>query len=281
LSLENGAGADIYCRTKFNASVLHLAAEAGKTKTFKWILDNSNLTINDLDCHNWTPLRFAACNNQIVVANYLLEHGANLSIASIPGNHTPLHLAAAYRNDSILQSGDGQDDSTLVECLIQHGADVMVSADSKVLRFPGSVAKASRENMYWTSESNVTQSQSYMVSPLHCAASSGAIQRAKTLLAAGADIHARVAPGGITALHLATSKSLRSMVRFLILRGLDHQLTDAEGHTMVHYLSLGGRYEPVSVKDFLIAEKLYDPSMETELVTYSAPEGWPAPGWLG
>jgi hypothetical protein len=31
-------------------------------------------------------------------------------------------------------------------------------------------------------------------------------------------------------------------------------------------MSLGGRYEPVSVKDFLVAENLYDPSMESELV---------------
>jgi hypothetical protein len=33
---------------------------------------------------------------------------------------------------------------------------------------------------------------------------------------------------------------------------------------MVHYMSLGGQYEPVSVKDFLVAEKLYDTSVESE-----------------
>ena len=142
------AGAGIHCRTKSNASVLHLAAEAGKTETFKWILGNSNPTIDDFDCHNWTPLHFAACKNQVVMADCLLEHGANPSIASTPGNHTPLHLAAAHSNASILQSDDGRDDSTLVECLIQHGADVMASADSKILQFTGWVAKTSRMNMY-------------------------------------------------------------------------------------------------------------------------------------
>ncbi|KAJ5312569.1 hypothetical protein N7508_003399 [Penicillium antarcticum] len=258
------AGADIHGRTKLNASVLHLAAEAGKTKPFKWILDNSNLTINDLDCHNWTPLHFAACKNQVAMANYLLERGANSSITSSPGNHTPLHLAAAHNFGSTLQSDDGQDDSTLVECLIQHGADVMAVADSKILQFTGWAAEASRTNMYWISERNVTRSDT--IYPLHCAASSGAIQRVKALLSAGADIHTRTAPGGKTALHLAASRSLRNMVRFLIQRGLDHRLTDTEGHTMVHYLSLGGRYEPVSVKDFLVAENLYDPTMESELV---------------
>ncbi|KAJ6072853.1 hypothetical protein N7467_010938 [Penicillium canescens] len=248
----------------WNASVLHLAAEAGRTETLKWILDNSNLTINDLDCHNWTPLHFAACKNQVAMADYLLEHGANPSIASTPGNHTPLHLAATHNNGSILQSDDGRDDSTFVERLIQHGADVMGLADSNILHFTGWVAQASRTNMYWTSEGNITRSD--MICPLHCAASSGAIQRVKALLSAGADIHTRTAPGGKTALHLAASRSLRNMVRFLIQRGLDHQLTDTEGHTMVHYMSLGGRCEPVSVKDFLVAENLYDPSMESELV---------------
>lgn len=95
---------------------------------------------------------------------------------------------------------------------------------------------------------NVTRSD--MVYPLHCAASSGAIQKVKAFLAAGADIHARTVPGGKTALHLAASKSLRSMVRFLTQRSLDHQLIDTEGHTIVHCVSRGERYEPVSVKGF-------------------------------
>jgi ankyrin repeat protein len=88
------AGADIHFRsTKLNISALHLAAEAGNISSFKWILDNSNLTINDMDCHNWTPLHYTACRNQVAMAKYLLEHGADLSIASNLGYHTPLHLA--------------------------------------------------------------------------------------------------------------------------------------------------------------------------------------------
>ncbi|KGO51644.1 hypothetical protein PEX2_007200 [Penicillium expansum] len=208
------AGADIHCRTKWKASVLHLAAEAGKIKTFKWILDNSNLTIDDLDCHNWTPLHFAACKNQVAMAN-------------------------------------------LVESLIQHGADVMALADSRILHFGGWLSQASRTNMYWTSKGNTTPSD--MIFPLHCAASSGGIKRAKALLSAGADIHTRTAPGGKTALHLAARNSLRNMVRFLVQGGLNHRLTDTEGHTMVHCLSLAGEYEPISVKDFLVAENLYGP----------------------
>ncbi|KAJ5498076.1 hypothetical protein N7453_007127 [Penicillium expansum] len=215
------AGADIHCWTKWKASVLHLAGEAGKIKTFKWILDNSNLTIDDLDCHNWTPLHFAACKNQLAMAK------------------------------------DGLDDSSLVESLIQHGADVMALADSRILHFGGWLSQASRTNMYWTSKGNTTPSD--MIFPLHCAASSGGIQRAKALLSAGADIHTRTAPGGKTALHLAASNSLRNMVRFLVQRGLNHRLTDTEGHTMVHCLSLAGEYEPISVKDFLVAENLYGP----------------------
>ncbi|KAJ5185942.1 hypothetical protein N7491_006188 [Penicillium cf. griseofulvum] len=94
------AGADIHFRTtKLKVSALHLAAEAGKISTFKWILDNSTLTINDMDCHNWTPLHYAACKNQVAMAKYLLEHGADPSIASTPGDHTPLHLAAAHRHN--------------------------------------------------------------------------------------------------------------------------------------------------------------------------------------
>ncbi|KAJ5185943.1 hypothetical protein N7491_006187 [Penicillium cf. griseofulvum] len=95
---------------------------------------------------------------------------------------------------------------------------------------------------------------------------SGVVQRVKALLSAGADIHVRTTPDGKTALHLAAESSLRNMVLFLIQSGLDYRLTDTEGHTMVHYLSLGGQYEPVSVKDFLVAKNLYDSSMESELI---------------
>ncbi|KAJ5359951.1 hypothetical protein N7517_009142 [Penicillium concentricum] len=260
------AGADIHFRTQFNASVLHLAAEAGKTKTFKWILDNSNLTINDLDCHNWTPLHYAACKNQVIMAKYLLENGADSSIASIPGDHTPLHLAAAYidSHSHSPQQDDARDDPSLVEYLIQYGADVMAPGDSITLRFTEWIPKASRTNKYAKSEGNTSRSNT--IYPLHCAVVSGAIQRVKTLLSAGADIHARTAPEGKTALHLAANNSLRKMVLFLIQSGLDYRLTDTEGHTMVHYLALAGLYEPVSVKEFLVAENLYDPSMEAELI---------------
>jgi hypothetical protein len=56
------------------------------------------------------------------------------------------------------------------------------------------------------------------------------------------------------------------MALFLIQSGLDYRLTDTEGDTMVYYMSLRGRYEPMSVKDFLVAENLYNSSMEYELV---------------
>ncbi|KAJ5827682.1 hypothetical protein N7447_004445 [Penicillium robsamsonii] len=167
------AGANMNFQTKFNASVLHLATEAGKTRTFKWILDKSNLTINDLDSHNWTPLHYAACNNQVAMAKYLLENGANPSIASIPGDHTPLHLAAAYSDSHNPKRDDGQDDPTLVEYLIHYGADVMAPGDSTTLRFTGWVSKASRTNKYSTSQENTSRSNT--IYPLHCAVRSGAI----------------------------------------------------------------------------------------------------------
>ncbi|KAJ5951372.1 uncharacterized protein N7479_009785 [Penicillium vulpinum] len=260
-----GAGADIHLRTKLNASVLHLAAESGKIKTFKWILDNSNLAINDIDCHNWTPLHFAACKNQVVMAKYLLEHGADPSIASTPGDHTPLHLAAAHGYCYSRQPDDGRDDPRLVEYLIQYGADMMAPADSTTLHVTEGPTKASQTNMYSKSEGNTSRSST--IYPLHCAVMSGAIQRVKALLSAGADIHVRTAPEGETALHLAAKNSFRKMVLFLIQNGLDYRLTNNAGYTMVHYLSLGGQYEPVSVKDFLVAENLYDSLMESELVT--------------
>ena len=58
-----------------------------------------------------------------------------------------MHLAAAHNGGSTFQSEDERDDPPLVECLIQHGAAVMASADSKILHFTEWVAHASCTNM--------------------------------------------------------------------------------------------------------------------------------------
>jgi ankyrin repeat protein len=243
-------------------SLLHLAAEAGRIDTFIWVLENSTLTLNDVDAHNCTPLHYATRTNRSEMVKFLLEHGANIS-ASIPGNHTPLHLAAAYHYPEWpLPTDNGQDDPSIVSQLIHAGADVSAPADARVLHFRWPYREHLCEDLYNISEED--SGRSGIVYPLHYAVHGGAIQKVKAILAAGADIHARTTEGK-TALHLAAGKFFRNMIRLLIQNGADPGLTDNGGYTMVRDLALAGRCEPESAREFLVAENLYEPSMEVEL----------------
>ncbi|KAF3389106.1 putative ankyrin repeat protein [Penicillium rolfsii] len=245
-----------------NASLLHIAAEAGRIDTFIWVLENSSLTLNDLNAHRCTPLHYATRTNRSEMVEFLLRHGANIS-ASIPGNHTPLHFAAAYHYPGWPPPTDsGNDDPSIVSQLTHAGADVSAPADARVLHFMWPSQERLCEDLYNISDED--SGRSGIVYPLHCAVHSGAIQKVKAILAAGADIHARTTEGK-TALHVAAGKFFRNMIRLLIQNGADPGLADNGGYTMVRDLALAGRSEPNSAREFLVAENLYEPSMEVEL----------------
>ncbi|KAL3491829.1 ankyrin repeat-containing domain protein [Aspergillus germanicus] len=266
LQMLVSAGADIHARSKTNASILHYAAEAGRLDSLLWMLENSSLGIDERGSHRWTPLHYAAAANQVQVARFLLDRGANANARSAPGNHTPLHLAAAYIDGEVnAVFDDGNDDASLVECLLLHGADVAALGDRRALVSDSARGEELHDWKYTDTEEEEAGLPLEDVHPLHCAAFAGKINIAEKLLAAGADIHCRTSIKGSTPLHIAAAQFLLEMVRFLLRNGAECTLEDYGGRKMVHHLAFMARRKPERVKTFLVDEGIYHPEMEGDL----------------
>lgn len=85
------------------------ASEHGFTDVAACLLDHKAL-VNQGDIHNFTPLWWAACEDQTDTAEFLLSRGADIHITDLTGG-TPLHIA----------SGCGNYNTAAL--LLQHGAD--------------------------------------------------------------------------------------------------------------------------------------------------------------
>jgi len=57
----------------------------------------------------WTSLHFAVKNNQPIIVEYLIQHGADMDSKNIE-NHTPLHYASQNGNQRV------------ADYLVNHGA---------------------------------------------------------------------------------------------------------------------------------------------------------------
>ncbi|KAF4155767.1 hypothetical protein CNMCM6069_007638 [Aspergillus lentulus] len=239
-------GVDVHARSNTNGSILHRAAEAGRVETVQWILDHSNLIVNETGSHGWTPLHSSVFACQSTMTKYLLEHGADPTIGSNPGNHTALHYAAF--------SNRGEADSTLVRYLIQYGADVNAPADSRCLASGGETGELLHE---WFFDPEPDELE--LVYPIHCAAWSFVPSSVEALLEAGADIQARTSVDGSTPLHLAARSGLK-MVRCLLSNGADPEVTDAAGCKMAHHLVFAFRQTPRVAWAFLVENQLWDAS---------------------
>uniref|UniRef100_A0A0D3HWG8 Uncharacterized protein n=1 Tax=Oryza barthii TaxID=65489 RepID=A0A0D3HWG8_9ORYZ len=76
-------------------NALHLAASYGHLEICKFLVEESGLDVNSGSHRGETPILLAACDGDINVLIYLLDHGGDPAIPNA-GGFTPLHYAAEY-----------------------------------------------------------------------------------------------------------------------------------------------------------------------------------------
>ena len=270
------AGADITARSKSNSSVLHRAAEAGKSETVKWLLDAhaSHFGVNDTTSYGWTPLLFAACRNHTDTVKILLERGADVGTSPALGS-SPLHLACGYRSgfnherpfdEDFERVRSESDNPAIIDLLIQHGADVLAQGtDRSAMSLQENGEELQREvhNMQQRDKESLHQplSPSRPVLPLHCAACVGNLAKAEVLLNHSDNSTVNTQDmWGRTPLHDAAAKRHLEFLRFLISRGGDINVRNDDDRTVLQYLSFYNG--PDIARSFLMERGLYDPSME-------------------
>ncbi len=160
-------------------------------------MDNVNITIHE----KGPPLHWTCLYGRYKITKLLIKKGANINVKNNDGE-TPLHYAAGFCY------------SKIVTLLIANGGDVSVKVKSKKSGFNG-------------------------CTPLHLTAWSSsyknALETARTLIANGANIHAK-SEGGDTPLHMAVAQSMNipEVVNLLIEKGANVNAKNNDGMTPLH-----------------------------------------------
>jgi uncharacterized protein len=148
-------------------------------------LVEAGANVNQVTHYGWTPLLTAIQNRHYKLATYLLDHGANPNIAN-NGGWTPLYIATDNRN---IEGGDypvrapDMDHLDLIKLLLDKGANVnarICGTQSTPERCVGdSTETRNNFTMQWLYEDGAT--------PFLRAAQSGDVTLMRLLLAHGAD----------------------------------------------------------------------------------------------
>lgn len=206
--------------TDRNRTLFHMAAEKNSKTDILACLFTAGSEVNHRCTAGRTPLHEAVSASNIEAVRKLLDWNAAVGEADNDG-YTPLHLAALYGFDAILdlllESGSPIDiRSTRGETSLLLAVEAnQVDASKKLLQCGASVHLADEGK--WT--------------PLHVARD---LKIAGLLLKSGADIDC-LTSRLVTPLHIAISNRNLEGVKFLLGQGANANLADEEEMTALHY----------------------------------------------
>ncbi len=215
------AGARVNQSNDLGVSPLSLACENANTAIVISLL-NAGADPNQEKVTGVSPLMLCANGGQEDAVVALIEHGANVNASDNHENQTALMWAAAENHVNV------------VKALID--ASAAVNARSKLIREP---------EPYIIEDENVIFGRNYPptirfakysggFTPLYFAAQQGAIESARALIDAGADINATHSEYG-SPLIIALQSGHEDMAKYLLDSGADPNISDAWGMTALHY----------------------------------------------
>jgi len=188
-------GVNTEARDRKGKTPLQLACAEGHLPVARALLDHG-ADLETTDAERTTPLMWACFRQHRDVALFLIKRGACIGFQDYYGS-TALHY--------ICDRGD-HDHSTVVEKLLEKGADVNAACDEK------------------------------LGTPLHCAANMGKVESMRLLLANGSDWNAKDIES-ITPLHEAVGNNHLEAVRLLLDCGADIEAKEVLGLTPLHVVN--------------------------------------------
>ncbi|EAX97922.1 ankyrin repeat protein, putative [Trichomonas vaginalis G3] len=184
--------------------------------------------INARNQYGYTPLHYAARDNNKKLVELLISHGADVNIIRIASKL----LHHAIRKNYI----------EVAEILISHGADVNAKNQHGYIPLHYAASKNHKEiaKLFISHGADVNAKNLYEYTPLHYAARENNKEIAELLVSNGADINA-INKDGYTPLHHAARGNNKEIVEILILHGADINTKDKSkfGSTALHRAAFG------------------------------------------
>jgi ankyrin repeat protein len=214
---------------------LHYAAEHGFHRVVEWLITTCSQDVNLL-CGSMAPLHITSALGQFAVAQVLLEHRANVNVATGYG-WTPLLYASWNGHPKVAR------------LLLEHGADVN-SKDSlgetplRLLSERGGDVEAARLLLDYGADPNVRSSSG--TDSLYMALWRGHQGLVQLLLEHGADPNAQDVDG-LTLLHLSSQRGELKVARGLLELGVEVNLRDNSGQTPLHVAFESGKGKVVQL----------------------------------
>ena len=232
------------------------AAAYGNMEALKRMIAEDPGSVNSTDGAGYRPLQWAALNNRVAAATYLLDHGAAIGAGDNDGQ-TALHWACVRGS------------LPCAELLLRKGADLN-APDARgyvplhVAAQYGHTGMIYHFKMRWNTNIDLTDHDGRTA--LHWASYKGFADPVKLLICMEADVH-RADKEGCTPLHWASIKGKSEAAHCLIQSGGINALTavDCDGsspaalaeqkghHTLSHFLAK--QYRTLMKRDHFMTQK--------------------------
>jgi ankyrin repeat protein len=202
------------------------------------MIQNSPDLINAPGSESETPLQVAATKGQLVVAKYLLDHGADVNRKAQNGGAdpggTPLYLAAGHGHKA------------MVELLLARGADVNGASGFSPLNQAVSKGFTGVVDVLLANKADVNAWGSNNGKVLHTAVLKGNTDFIQALIAHGADVNVTDSSSN-TPLHLAANQNKLDAAKILLAAKADMEARNNEGNTPLHEAARSGSDKVVSL----------------------------------
>ncbi|KAF0924190.1 hypothetical protein E2562_008487 [Oryza meyeriana var. granulata] len=233
---EEGKGATAVAAAVRDANkrtALHFAAREGRTDVCDFLIADLGLPVDPKDDDGETPLIHATRQGHLQTVTYLLQHGADPSIASNLGA-TPLHHAAGIGN------------LDLMKLFLSKGVDVESESDAgtPLIWAAGHAQQEALELLLQHNAKPNTETDDG-ITPLLSAVAAGSLPCLEVLIQAGADPNIRA--GGATPLHIAADGGSVEIINCLLKAGSDPNACDDDGLKPIQVAALRNNREVVEL----------------------------------
>ncbi|KAK3141007.1 hypothetical protein QOZ80_5AG0408850 [Eleusine coracana subsp. coracana] len=233
---EEGKGAAAVAAAVRDANkrtALHFAARQGRTDVCAFLIDQLGLPVDPVDDDGETPLIHATRQGHLQTAQYLLDHGANPSVASNLGA-TALHHAAGIGNIE------------LMKLLLSKGVEVESESDAGTpLVWAAGHAQKDAVKLLLEHNAKPNTETDDGITPLLSTVAAGSLPCLEVLIQAGADPNIRA--GGATPLHIAADSGNLDVIKCLLKAGVDPNASDDDGLKPIQIAALSNNREVVEL----------------------------------